>query len=155
MALNFKHDDKIIETLKSGSLFTDLLQEQWRHRLDQFDIVSFWGRRDSVSLTKPVYGNTENLIPCDKIVEKKSAIFGLSGNKERQISLNADHSTICRFGTTTVDQDNLTIVKSNLKGLYTRALTAGKMNSDLLTSKMIPHVPVDNKGAFRRNLRYA
>ncbi|KAH7309285.1 hypothetical protein BKA65DRAFT_519554 [Rhexocercosporidium sp. MPI-PUGE-AT-0058] len=105
--LNFKKGDKIIQTLESGSLFTDLLRDHWRHRLDQFDIVSFWGTRDN-------------------IVEKNSARLGLPGNKERQIALNADHHTICRFGDDETDQDNLKTVRSNVKHLYTRALAAVK-----------------------------
>lgn len=65
-----------------------------------------------------------------KIVEKKSARLGLPGNKERQIALDADHRTICRFGDEETDQDNLKTVKSNVKHLYTRALAAGKIASE-------------------------
>lgn len=32
----------IIETLKSGSLFSDILEEHWRQQLLSYKIVSFW-----------------------------------------------------------------------------------------------------------------
>lgn len=53
---------------------------------------------------------------------QESARFGLPGNLERIISLNADHRSICKFGQTQVDRDNWKVVKSNIKGLYDIAL---------------------------------
>lgn len=48
--LGFQHGDNILETLESGSLFTEILREQFRHQLLNYDILSFWGSRDTVSL---------------------------------------------------------------------------------------------------------
>ncbi|KAF3407827.1 hypothetical protein DPV78_000268 [Talaromyces pinophilus] len=104
MSLNIQRGDNILEILKSSSLAADTLREHWRHRLDKFDIVSFWGNRDS-------------------IVEKESARFGLPGDREKWIILDADHHTICRFGPDEDDQHNLKIVKSRLKELYAAALS--------------------------------
>ena len=39
----------MLETLKEGSIFTDVMHEHWRHQLFKYDIVSFWGAFDSVS----------------------------------------------------------------------------------------------------------
>lgn len=47
--LGWKKGDNIIQTLQSGSLYSDILQDHWRHRLGQFDIVSFRGTLDNVS----------------------------------------------------------------------------------------------------------
>ena len=49
LAVGFEKGDNIVETLEAGSIFTDLLQEHWRHQLLNYKIVSFWGNRDSVS----------------------------------------------------------------------------------------------------------
>ena len=49
-----KKGDNIIQTLQSGSLFTALLQEHWRHRLDQFNVVSFCGAEDCVGTLAPI-----------------------------------------------------------------------------------------------------
>jgi hypothetical protein len=49
----FQKGDNIIQTLESGSLFTDTLQEHWRHQLLKYDIVSFWGNQDNVGLCNP------------------------------------------------------------------------------------------------------
>ncbi|KAI1500990.1 hypothetical protein F5X99DRAFT_219281 [Biscogniauxia marginata] len=35
------HD--LLETLKSGSIFSDIMHEHWRHQLLHYDIISFWG----------------------------------------------------------------------------------------------------------------
>jgi hypothetical protein len=32
-----------------GSIFSETLQEHWRHRLLEYDIISFWGAVDKVS----------------------------------------------------------------------------------------------------------
>jgi triacylglycerol esterase/lipase EstA (alpha/beta hydrolase family) len=45
----FQKGDDIIEVLKSGSIFSDIMQEHWRHQLLEYDIVSFWGALDYVS----------------------------------------------------------------------------------------------------------
>jgi hypothetical protein len=49
LGLGFQKGDNIIETLESGSIFTEILQEHWRHQLLKYDILSFWGSRDTVS----------------------------------------------------------------------------------------------------------
>lgn len=47
----FRRDDRILKVLESGSMFADIMQENWQRRLLEYDIVSFWGSRDSVSRT--------------------------------------------------------------------------------------------------------
>ena len=46
----------------------------------------------------------------------------MPGDRERAVQLNADHSTICKFGPSQPDQDNLKLVQSSIKGLYKGAL---------------------------------
>jgi pimeloyl-ACP methyl ester carboxylesterase len=45
----FQKGDDILETLKSGSIFSDIMHEHWRHQLMQYDIISFWGSEDNAS----------------------------------------------------------------------------------------------------------
>ena len=40
-----------MEALKKGSLFSDSLQNQWRHQLDRYQIVTFYEGIGSVSLS--------------------------------------------------------------------------------------------------------
>jgi triacylglycerol esterase/lipase EstA (alpha/beta hydrolase family) len=47
--LGFQNGDDVLETLKAGSIFTDIMHEHWRHQLLKYDIVSFWGALDDVS----------------------------------------------------------------------------------------------------------
>jgi hypothetical protein len=46
----------------------------------------------------------------------------MPGNKENVVKLEADHSTVCKFGSTQDDQDNLKLVKANIRDMYREAL---------------------------------
>ena len=50
IAMGFQKGDDVVETLKDGSIFSDIMQEHWRHHLFEYDIISFWGALDNVSL---------------------------------------------------------------------------------------------------------
>ena len=41
-ALQAQPSNDLIETLKKGSLFSDVLAEHWRHHLESYELVSFW-----------------------------------------------------------------------------------------------------------------
>ncbi|OBT88503.1 hypothetical protein VE02_03443 [Pseudogymnoascus sp. 03VT05] len=103
MAMGFQKGDNVLETLKNGSIFSDLMHEQWRHQLPHYEIVSFWGDRDD-------------------IVTRDSARLNQAGDKENIVKLNADHSRVCKFGSSIEDQDNFKLVRSNIRDLYKVAL---------------------------------
>ena len=105
--LHLQASNDVIETLKSGSLFADLLGEQWRHQLESYQLVSFWEGK----------GN---------IVPKRSATFGLSGTRENIVELNADHSNLCCYDGSMQDQDNFKLVANNIQDLYKDALKRGE-----------------------------
>lgn len=48
--IGYKQGDNLLEILKEASIFTDVRKEQWRHQLENYQIVSFWGDNDTVSL---------------------------------------------------------------------------------------------------------
>ncbi|SPO06474.1 uncharacterized protein DNG_09164 [Cephalotrichum gorgonifer] len=102
--LGFQKGDDVIETLKSGSIFSDIMQNHWRQQLLQYDIVSFWGA-------------------LDDYVPRESARFGLPGDHENIVKLDADHRGVCKFGPSEEDQDNFELVLGNVQDLYEGALT--------------------------------
>lgn len=53
---------------------------------------------------------------------RDSARFGMPGDIENIVKLNADHGGVCKFGTCQTDQDNFKLVQSNIKDLYKSAL---------------------------------
>ncbi len=53
---------------------------------------------------------------------KKSATFGLPGDRENIVMLNASHYDMCRFNESKQDQDNFKLVRSNIEDLYQHAL---------------------------------
>ncbi|KAJ4326183.1 hypothetical protein N0V84_003234 [Fusarium piperis] len=105
--LGFQKGDNILETLKSGSMFSDLMHEHWRHRLLEHPIVSFWGTLDT-------------------IVPRESTSFGLPGKHENVVSLQATHGGVCKFGTSLQDRDNFKLVQANIQDLYERAIANGE-----------------------------
>ena len=116
-ALNIQPDSDTIEVLKSGSMFADLLAEQWRHQLESYQIVSFWE-------------GVGDMVP------KKSAAFGLSGERENIVKLDARHSDLCRFDEIQHDRDNFRLVSSNIEDLYGDALKrCESINVPLLSAK--------------------
>jgi len=48
-SVGFQKGDDVLETLKNGSIFSEIMQEHWRHQLLKYDIISFWGALDNVS----------------------------------------------------------------------------------------------------------
>ena len=49
--LHMQPENDVAEAIKNGSLYTDLLKEHWRHRLLDYDLVSFWEGIGNVSLS--------------------------------------------------------------------------------------------------------
>ena len=63
---------------------------------------------------------------------KKSATFGLLGQRENIVRLDANHSDVCRFDDVTQrDKDNLKIVSSNLEDVYEDALKSCESANDV------------------------
>lgn len=49
---------------------------------------------------------------CLQVVDQKSATLGLSGKRERQIAMDADHENICKFQA--IDGDDYQQVADNI-----------------------------------------
>lgn len=111
----------LMEAVKHGSLYSDILGDSFRHQLLRYKIVSFYEGVGNVC-----FRSTQ--LDCanhnrTQIVSRESAVIGLPGNVEAQLQLNASHSDICRFDPSSErDQDNYKIVNSRLKGLYKEAI---------------------------------
>jgi hypothetical protein len=53
----------------------------------------------------------------------------MPGDRENVVKLNADHSGVCKFGPSLEDQDNLKLVRGNIKDLYKNALKKCELNT--------------------------
>ena len=49
-AISTNPSNDLMEVLRSGSLFSDVLQENWRHQLSSYKIVSFYEGLGEVSI---------------------------------------------------------------------------------------------------------
>lgn len=59
----------------------------------------------------------------------ESARFGLPGDRENVVKLNADHGDVCKFGGSQTDQDNFELVQSNIQDMYKNALKLRELNA--------------------------
>lgn len=59
----------------------------------------------------------------------ETAQFGMPDDREQIVDLKANHSGLCRFRPDQTDQDNLKLVRSNIKGLYRAALENGELTA--------------------------
>jgi hypothetical protein len=53
----------------------------------------------------------------------------MPGDHENVVKLNADHSGVCKFGQSQIDQDNFKLVRGNIRDLYKRALKKCELNT--------------------------
>jgi hypothetical protein len=58
----------------------------------------------------------------EKLVPYESAVFGLAGDRENQVRLNADHRSMCRFNPAVeVEMENYFLVRGNILDLIDSA----------------------------------
>jgi hypothetical protein len=70
----------------------------------------------------------EALLRATQIVPRESSRFGLPGDRENIVKLDADHGDVCRFDTSKHDQDNYELVRGNIKDIYKNALKIGELD---------------------------
>ncbi|KAH8682825.1 hypothetical protein BGZ60DRAFT_398796 [Tricladium varicosporioides] len=94
----------LMEVVSSGSLYTDILQDTWRHQLNDYRIISF-------------YEGLGNIVP------RESAVFNMPGDIETPVRIDATHSEMCRFDTSVnADLDNYHKVRHGIRKLRGAAL---------------------------------
>ncbi|OTA99122.1 hypothetical protein M426DRAFT_16743 [Hypoxylon sp. CI-4A] len=85
------HEYNFVENLNIGDTFSDIVEEHWRDKLLNFNIVSFWGT-------------------IDKIVPLADWNMNPPDNGASLVTLCADHAGICKFGLNQTSQNNLKLV---------------------------------------------
>jgi hypothetical protein len=58
----------------------------------------------------------------------------MPGDHENVVKLNADHSGVCKFGPSLVDQDNFKLVRGNIRDLYKKAVRKSELGTLLLVA---------------------
>ena len=123
-ALHMQPENDVPEAIKNGSLYTDILKEHWRHRLLDFDLISFWEADEKVRQCDCCPEASK--LTAWQIVSRESASFGIPGDREGIIELKAGHSDLCRFDISKKDGDLLKRVRFPIQELYEKALAKGE-----------------------------
>ncbi|KAI4601048.1 Serine active site containing protein 1 [Pestalotiopsis sp. 9143b] len=85
--LGRKPKNSFMSALKSDSWFANSITNDFRQFLEEFHFLSFY--------------ETRPLGMFGLVVDPKAAVLGLPGSREKQIPLDADHSGICKFESST------------------------------------------------------
>ncbi|KAJ5211396.1 Tetratricopeptide-like helical [Penicillium cf. griseofulvum] len=105
-------NNDLLDCLEKNSLFTRQMSERFRHQLEDYRVVSFIEGK-AVQMAR---GAISHLV-----VDEESAVLGLSGLRETQLKLDADHSQMCKVGTRGA---MYRLIKGNIKQLVDHALLA-------------------------------
>lgn len=76
-------------------------------------------------------------------MDKKSATLGLSGLRERQLALDADHSGVCKFDS--AEGDDYEQVSYNIGWLVKSALKAAAEPARLASLRVPPSQPLPTR----------
>ncbi|KAL8736629.1 MAG: hypothetical protein Q9181_002306 [Wetmoreana brouardii] len=80
----------LVESLRTNSLFQENQATIFRHQLEDYQIVS-------ICETKPTKTKHLAWATAMLIVDEKSATLGLTGTRERLVTIDSDHSEVCKF----------------------------------------------------------
>ncbi|KAF4770142.1 hypothetical protein HAV15_012043 [Penicillium sp. str.  len=95
----------LLDSLEHNSLFTRQMTDRFRHQLEDYRVVSF------------IEGKEADIKKL--VVDEESAVLGLSGLRETQLKLDADHSQMCKVG---ARGPMYRLIKGNIKQLVDQAL---------------------------------
>jgi tetratricopeptide (TPR) repeat protein len=121
----------LLDCLEHNSLFTRQMTDRFRHQLEDYRVVSFIEGKEvqlggagpaSISHVSPMYPFTLNKYlywDLKLVVDEESAVLGLSGLRETQLKLDADHSQMCKVGSR---GPMYRLIKGNIKQLVDQAL---------------------------------
>ncbi|KAJ5815793.1 hypothetical protein N7447_008026 [Penicillium robsamsonii] len=103
----------LLDCLEHNSLFTRQMTDRFRHQLEDYRVVSFIeGKEVQIGGVGPA--SISHLV-----VDEESAVLGLSGLRETQLKLDADHSQMCKVG---ARGPMYRLIKGNIKQLVDQAL---------------------------------
>ncbi|KAJ6114387.1 hypothetical protein N7486_000165 [Penicillium sp. IBT 16267x] len=105
----------LLDCLEHNSLFTRQMSDRFRHQLEDYRVVSFIeGKEVQIAGVGPA--SLSHLV-----VDEESAVLGLSGLRETQLKLDADHSQMCKVA---ARGPMYKLIKGNIKQLVDQAMLA-------------------------------
>ncbi|CEJ57503.1 hypothetical protein PMG11_06194 [Penicillium brasilianum] len=103
----------LLDCLEHNSLFTRQMSDRFRHQLEDYRVVSF------IEGKEVFLGGAGPASISHLVVDEESAVLGLSGLRETQLKLDADHSQMCKVSTR---GPMYRLIKGNIKQLVDQAL---------------------------------
>ncbi|KAF3390337.1 Sulfite efflux pump SSU1 [Penicillium rolfsii] len=103
----------LLDCLEHNSLFTRQMSDRFRHQLEDYRVVSF------IEGKEVFLGGAGPASLSHLVVDEESAVLGLSGLRETQLKLDADHSQMCKVGSR---GPMYRLIKGNIKQLVDQAL---------------------------------
>ncbi|KAJ5119213.1 hypothetical protein N7526_010850 [Penicillium atrosanguineum] len=127
----------LLDCLEHNSLFTRQMSDRFRHQLEDYYVVSF------IEGKEVQFGGAGPASISHLVVNEESAVLGLSGLRETQLKLDADHSQMCKVGSR---GPMYRLIKGNIKQLVDRAVLSEhgfipQQQPHLATGQSPPPVP--------------
>ncbi|KAJ5730453.1 Tetratricopeptide-like helical [Penicillium malachiteum] len=105
----------LLDCLEHNSMFTRQMSDRFRHQLEDYRVISFIeGKEVQIGGIGPA--SLSHLV-----VDEESAVLGLSGMRETQLKLDADHSQMCKVASR---GPMYRLIKGNIKQMADQALIA-------------------------------
>jgi len=105
-----KAKNNLLDNLEKNGFFAEELREDFRQQLESYRLISYF-EEDNTRIGGKDFG---------KIVERESATFGLSIDREITLGLSGDHSSICKFSS--VEETNYRLVEGRVVQMVKEAV---------------------------------
>jgi hypothetical protein len=128
--------NSLLATLERGSLYNEAITDDFNTQLNAYEVVSFFeSKKMSMKLRGvkffPPISAVCKAPPCGVcllnvyrqiVVDRHAAKLGSPG--EKVLSIDSNHSEMCRFSGDATDEDKFSPIRSNLKRMVEKAKEA-------------------------------
>ncbi|KAL2064442.1 hypothetical protein VTL71DRAFT_4936 [Oculimacula yallundae] len=118
LSIRPKGSSAMMESLSTGTLFADILHNNFKHKLADYKVISFYGL-------------------LDVIVGRDSVDLGLAGNRENVQPLASKHQDPCRFNLESpADKKNYDLVEGLLTEMCDEAAGQGSVSLEIIKKSL-------------------
>ncbi|KAF8249410.1 hypothetical protein K440DRAFT_641411 [Wilcoxina mikolae CBS 423.85] len=93
-AIGGQVNNNLLRYLAKNSLLTQISNEDFSYQWEDYRVVTFFETRATKLKKAGIFGRAFKTV----VVDAQSAKVGLAGHREIQISMDSDHTNLCKFG---------------------------------------------------------
>ena len=124
-AIGGQVNNDLLRYLAKNSLLTQIANEDFSYQWEDYRVVTFFETRATKLKKAGIFGRAFKAV----VVDAQSAKVGLAGHREMQISVDSDHTNLCKFGAA---DNRYEPVAGQLKSLVQFCIDQNKPTQDSL-----------------------